>query len=679
MSFSDYKKRYEKIMINILPPEIANMIAAGEVVERPASVVKELVENSIDAGATNVVIEIKKGGMTFIRISDNGCGIPKEQVTRAFKRHATSKIKNAEDLNSIYTLGFRGEALASIAAVSKVDIFTKPSDAPFGYFASIDGGNVTDEGESGCPDGTTITVRDLFFNTPARMKFLKNDATETSYVTDVVNKMILSHPEVSIKFINNGKTVISSTGDGKLISCIYTVFGKDYARNMQEINFSDEMVSVTGYIGNSSISRKDRRHQIFYINNRNVSSKIVSMALSEAFKNTLMTGKFPVAVINISLNTSFVDVNVHPTKMEVRFSDDKKIYSAVYWAVKNSLSQGKYVPEMTVPAEKKVMVSPSYEKSAPKENRDINMLRDDYIKSHIQTEKPEAKREVYSSKAQSSFEAEKKDKKTEIQSAERYISKSSFLEKTTLNEQKEFVSPAPLEPKKEVFYEKAEDFVENIPQKEEKCEETIPAPIAEEEKNLPKANIDFKICGQVFNTYIIAQMDNEMLLIDQHAAHERLYFESFLEDFKNKKISPQVLLIPITVDFSPTEFDVCVSNTDFFESLGFEMDIFGDRSVIIRQIPYSEEEHIIKDAVSEIVSLLMTNSVDIEKNLVEEALHTMACKRAIKANHELSVKEMEVLVEKVLSLKDINTCPHGRPIMIKMSKYNLEKQFKRIV
>ncbi len=677
MSFSDYKKRYEKTMINILPPEIANMIAAGEVVERPASVVKELVENSIDAGATNVVIEIKKGGMTFIRISDNGCGIPKDQVTRAFLRHATSKIKSAEDLNSIYTLGFRGEALASIAAVSRVDIFTKPSDAPFGYSASVEGGSITDEGESGCPDGTTITVRDLFFNTPARMKFLKNDATETSYVTDVVNKMILSHPEVSVKFINNGKTVISSTGDGKLLSCIYTVFGKDYAKNMQEINFSDDSVSVTGYIGNSSISRKDRRHQIFYINNRNVSSKIVSMALSEAFKNTLMTGKFPVAVINISLNTSLVDVNVHPTKMEVRFSDDKKIYSAVYWAVKNSLSQGRYVPEMTVPSEKKVMVSPSYEKSLPKENKDINMLRDDYIKSHIHTEKPEAKKEAFVPQTKPSSDVKPQEK---IASEERYVPKSSFTEKITLNEKPKNISPVFEEPKKEVFFEKPEDVVDNKSFKTEKCEEKTPEPVIEEEKNsFPKANIDFKICGQVFNTYIIAQMDNEMLLIDQHAAHERLYFESFLEDFKNKKISPQILLIPITVDFSPTEFDVCVSNKDFFESLGFEMDIFGDRSVIIRQIPYSEEEHIIKDAVSDIVSLLMKNSIDVEKNLVEEALHTMACKRAIKANHELSLKEMEVLVEKVLSLKDINTCPHGRPIMIKMSKYSLEKQFKRIV
>ena len=677
MSFSDYKKRYEKIMINILPPEIANMIAAGEVVERPASVVKELVENSIDAGAGCITIEIKKGGMTFIRISDNGCGIPKDQVIRAFLRHATSKIQSADDLNSIYTLGFRGEALASIAAVSRVDIFTKTSDASFGYSASIEGGNVTDEGESGCPDGTTITVRDLFFNTPARMKFLKNDATETSYVTDVVNKMILSHPEVAIKFINNGKTVISSTGDGKLLSCIYTVFGKDYAKNMQEINFSDEMVSVTGYIGNSSISRKDRRHQIFYINNRNISSKIISMALSEAYKNTLMTGKFPVAVVNISLNTAFVDVNVHPTKMEVRFSDDKKIYSAVYWAVKNSLSQGKYVPEMTPISEKKVMVSPSYEKSLPKENKDINMLRDDYIKSHIQTEKTEIKREASPQKASPVKKPEIKEEKAPAE--ERYIPKSSVLEKTVLNEDKQFVSSAPLASKKEVFFEKPEDFVENIPQKEEKCEEKVCEPVIEERENYPKANIDFKICGQVFNTYIIAQMDNEMLLIDQHAAHERLYFESFLEDFKNKKISPQVLLIPITVDFSPTDFDVCVSNMEFFSDLGFEMDVFGDRSVIIRQIPYSEDEHVIKDMVNEIVSLLMKNSVDVEKNLVEDALHTMACKRAIKANHELSAKEMETLVEKVLALKDINTCPHGRPIMIKMSKYSLEKQFKRIV
>ncbi|MBQ8526278.1 MAG: DNA mismatch repair endonuclease MutL [Clostridia bacterium] len=679
--------------INVLPTEIANMIAAGEVVERPASVVKELAENSIDAGATSITVEIKKGGMTFIRISDNGCGIDSGEVVTAFMRHATSKIKTESDLNSIYTLGFRGEALASIAAVARVDIFTKPKEQAHGYSASIEGGAVVNEDVSGCPDGTTITVRDLFFNTPARMKFLKNDATETGYVTDTVNKLILSHPEVAFHLINNGKTVVRSHGDGKLINAIYAVFGRDYARNMTEIEFSDDNIRVSGFIGNASIARKDRRHQIFYINGRNISSKILSSSVGEACKNTLMTGKFPVVVLSIELNTSFVDVNVHPTKMEVRFSDDKKIYHSVYWAVKNALSGTKYIPEINTEP-KKVMPAPAYDTPRSAERSEINLLKDEYVRSAIPAAKtydtPVPKSTVLHEpkpKPQISPASKNVEKEYDF-SAQAEIKEESKIPENTRSEiperfavktQEEPISEKPLsEVMKQTIPIKEEIQEKTAPEKEPVSVEYQPEPQRPQTPQL-QANIDFRIAGQVFNTYIIVQKDNDMLIIDQHAAHERLYFEEFMEEYKSKSVKPQVLLIPITMDFAPVDFATVSANMDFFRSLGYDMDIFGDTSIIIRQIPYYEEEHIVRDTVDEIVGLISKHSVDIKKELFEEVLHTMACKRAVKGNHELSKQEIESLCERVLSLPDINTCPHGRPIMTKMSKYQLEKQFKRIV
>lgn len=690
-------------MINVLPPEIANMIAAGEVVERPASVVKELAENSVDAGSTSITIEIKKGGMTFIRVCDNGCGIAADEVERAFLRHATSKIKTSADLNSIYTLGFRGEALASIAAVSRTEVFTKTAQSQYGYSVTVEGGEITESDVSGCPNGTTFIVRDLFYNTPARMKFLKSDSAETSCVTDVVNKLVLAHPEIAVKFINNGKTVLQSSGSGKLKDAIYTVFGRDYARNMREVNFADEGIAVRGFIGNASIARKDRRHQIFYINGRNIASKLMSAAVSEAYRTALMTGRFPVVVLNTELSAGFVDVNVHPTKMEVRFSDEKKIYGAVYWAIKNTLSENKYVPEMSINTEpKKIMKAPAYDTPLREERKEINMLRDSYIKANVdrslgtaQTpplpQQPSGKTDDKPARNAEKKKDEPNMTRTEVHGG------TGEPPLQTKAEQPKAEQPK-AEPQKS---EAAEDIPERFAHRAaahslneevaaDRKEKNEPLPQTAQTKNdePPQAEresepiskiLDFKVCGQIFNTYIIIQMDNDMILMDQHAAHERLYFEQLMDEWHNKRQMPQVLLIPIIMDFSPTDFDVCATNLDFFASLGYDMEIFGERSVIIRQIPYAEDEGVVRDTVDEIVTLLANGSVDAEADLFEDALHTMACKRAVKGNKALSQKEMESLAERILSLPDINTCPHGRPITIKMSKYNLEKQFKRIV
>ena len=695
--------------INILTEEVANMISAGEVVERPASVVKELVENSVDAGATSIAVEIKNGGMSYIRVTDNGGGIEKDDLKTAFLPHATSKIKNGADLAKIMTLGFRGEALASIAAVSSVEVFTKTKADNFGSLITVKGGKVLEEDETGCADGTTVIVRDLFFNTPARMKFLKKDSAEAAYITDVMNKVILGNPSVAVKYISQSKT-ITSAGDGNLKNAIFAVYGADYAKNLIEVDYSDENIRVCGYIGNSQISRNTRAYQTFFINGRNFVSRALSAALSEGCKNTVMVGKFPFAVLNVEVNPAFVDVNVHPTKMEVRFSDDKKVFEAVYWAVKNALEKNRVVPEMKIPERKSEKKKFDVPEGIKKSNQiDINLLRDAFVKSKESYRAEEANIKSVGIKENGGIKAEKREAKisnmqnnAEIPRAERVTIddlKPKNGTKTLKDEggfypDDEFVKTASgsetfesLKNDSEnsgaksaktcaaigengVFGEKT-DVYENVCGCGETDEKTTNAEL--------KAGIDFKVIGQIFSTYIIVEMKGEMRIIDQHAAHERLYFEEFTEDYKNKSILSQLMLIPATVSLVPTLFETVSANKEFFNSLGFEIDDFGDNVVIVRKIPAALEGCGIDGLIVEIAEILQNkNKVDLT-DLPEISLHTMACKRAIKGNTPLSFKEMENLVQKVYTLGNINTCPHGRPIEIKMTKKDLEKEFKRIV
>ncbi len=619
------------------------MIAAGEVVERPASVVKELCENSIDAGATQITVEIKKGGVPYIRITDNGCGIDRDDLETAFLRHATSKIEKAADLDAIGTLGFRGEALASICAVSRMEVFSKTAESDIGRCLSLEGGRVIENDDAGCPDGTTMIVRNLFFNTPARMKFLKNDATETSYVTEVVNKLVLSHPEISFHYINNGKTVLKSSGDGKLISSIYTVFGADYQKNMTEVSYEENGVLVKGYIGNSKIARKDRRHQIFFVNSRNIISRVMSLAVGEAFKNSLMTGRFPVCILKAETDPRTLDVNVHPAKVEVRFQDEKKVYHAVYWACHNALSERKFVPEINIPdpnVKMPVKNAPSYE-----EAKQINFLKDSYVKTaevKPTFKAPEIKRE------------EPKKPEPKVQET---IDETRFS-----------------------FYQKPQ---ETIVERElvQQMEYTTPAEKEAEPKPTEvKADTDFRLVGQVFGTFILLEIDNEMLIIDQHAAHERLCYEELLEEFRQSDITSQLMLLPVTMTLSPSEMAIATENRDFLYQLGFETDEYGVSSIIIRSTPGTFEEQDIKDLISDIITLIIKNESNIHRQLFQEALHMIACKKALKGNTSMTETEMKALAERVLSLGEgINTCPHGRPITTRMSKYAMEKQFKRIL
>lgn len=693
--------------INVLTEEVANMISAGEVVERPASVVKELVENSVDAGATSVTVEIKNGGMSYIRVTDNGGGIEKDDLKTAFLPHATSKIKNGADLAKIMTLGFRGEALASIAAVSSVEVFTKTRADDFGSLITVKGGKVIEEDETGCADGTTVIVRDLFFNTPARMKFLKKDSAETAYITDVMNKVILGNPSVAVKYISQSKTV-TSAGDGNLKNAIFAVYGADYAKNLIEVDYSDESIRVSGFIGNSQISRNTRAYQTFFINGRNFVSRALSAALSEGCKNTVMVGKFPFAVLNVEINPAFVDVNVHPTKMEVRFSDDKKVFEAVYWAVKNALEKKRVVPEMKMPERKLEKKKFDVPEGIKKSNQiDINLLRDAFVKPKesyraenseikISDIKPDVKtEEIRTAKAEEHINKEEKISDMQKSAPSTEIPNNGRVtiddlkpkaDTKTLNDEgkcypdDEFVRTASGAETFESLKKDAENFGAK-PHTGAGANSAYDN-VYDDEKIINtelKAGIDFRVVGQIFSTYIIVEKNGEMCVIDQHAAHERLYFEEFTEDYKNKSILSQIMLIPATVSLAPTLFETVSENKEFFASLGFEIDDFGDNVVIVRKIPAALEGCGIDGLIVEIAEILQNKSKVDLTDLSEISLHTMACKRAIKGNTPLSYKEMEDLVQKVYTLGNINTCPHGRPIEIKMSKKDLEKEFKRIV
>ena len=624
--------------INILEKSVCEKIAAGEVVERPGSVVKELIENSFDALATSVTVEIEKGGVGYIRVTDNGTGIGKDDVATAFLRHATSKIKDEKDLESIKTLGFRGEALCSISAVSRTEVLTRTAHDDVGTYMVVEGGETKDYNQAGCPLGTTITVRNLFFNTPARYKFLKKDTTEAAYVTDICQRAALSHPEVSVRYIRDGKDIFFTPGDNQLKNTIRAVFGKDISNAMTEVDTVDGMYSVKGLIGTNNLSRPNRNMQYFFINGRLVKSALLSVAVGEAYKNELMVGRFPVCALNITLPWEMVDVNVHPAKTEVKFVNEEEVYRAVVFAVKNALTK----------------------KSEP-----TKTFRETKEAFRLKVETPPAVQETFKTAVKPPvFESVKKPE----------VNKSSF---TKVERVKTVEKPYELPPKKIESLEVREEIKAPAVVKKEE-----PAPIVKEEKQPEKAKEeievtipDFFVVGQLFSTYIILQMDNEMVMVDQHAAHERLNYEKI----KNQGSMKQVALMPKTVSLTPGEMAVWEENKEFFSSVGFEIDEFGQDSVIIRAMP-SDIDYDDSDALlMEVISSLAGGDKGEVSYLRDKAIYTIACKAAIKANKKLSVEEMERLVKDVFLTEGISTCPHGRPIMVKMTKYQIEKMFKRIV
>ncbi len=666
--------------IHVLSSSVSNKIAAGEVVERPASVIKELVENSIDAGANLITVEIKKGGSVYMRVSDNGSGMSAEDAKICFLRHATSKIQTSDDLDAIYTLGFRGEALSSIGAVAQVELYTKRAEDESGVCVTCRGGEILSSEEAGAPNGTSISVENLFFNTPARLKFLKKDSTEAAYITDIMTRFIFAHPEISFKLIIDGKEKLFSPGDNSLKNAVYTVYGKDYANGTIPVEYEFEGIKLTGLIGKGTLSRPKRNYQSFFVNKRYITSSTLIAALENAYKNQIMIGKFPMAVLNIEINPSLIDINVHPTKLEVKFSNEKAVYNAVYYGAKNALYAIPNVPKIERSENdgdtKLKAVQNTFKRDTHKEQLFLADMADALPKNMIK--RPETS--SYNPR-ENHFLKSKGDTKPEVQSADRAASDNKAAKEIFAAKNVSMAEPKrayePLIKNNGDTKNTLISSKKNEKRKSEIKEETA----AEVKKAEETVFVDeyFEIVGQIFNSYIIAEKGDEMMIVDQHAAHERLKYEELKADIAAKQAVSQMLIEPVIVNLTGNEMSAYRDNKQLFEDIGFDAEEFGDDAVIIRSVPGEVGIGEVEPLVLELVA----QGEELRKELITEKqqrlLYTIACKSAVKANMSMSKMETESLVRNVLRLKNINTCPHGRPIIITMSKKEMEKEFKRIV
>lgn len=620
--------------INVLPKEIYQLIAAGEVVERPSSIVKEMIENSVDAGAKNITVEIKNGGSTYIRITDDGCGIEKDDIKKVFVSHATSKISQKDDLNSISTLGFRGEAMASISAVAKVELLTKAENEDFGTRYEIAGGEEISFDNAGCPKGTTIVVRDIFFNTPARMKFLKKDVTEGNSVAGIVDRMAISHPDISFRFIRDGKQVLITSGSGDLISTIYSVFGRDVSDALIPVDYSYENMRITGFVSKPTSSRKSRAMQFFFINGRLIKSQTAMAALEQAYKNSIMVGRFPMCVLNIELNPSLVDVNVHPAKIEVRFANEKPIFDLIYYGVKSAVEADRTVKEAAF--------TPTIEKVYDIPEKSYSSKIDFFKKKE---DKP----------VQQTFRFEPKQDFWRVSAPTR-----DFSGKT-----EEEVVKIPV-----IHAVEPEEFSVPIKQQEEEIEQDDQSIIVDDDEN-----ISFRLVGEAFKTYLIVEIDKELYFIDKHAAHERMNYERFKAQ---STVEVQMLLAPVAVNLSKDEFDTVTENAELLNQCGFETEPFGESTVVVRAVPSLVGDSDVKDLITEIAQKLLEHKTDILPDKIDWIYHSASCRGAVKAGDKTTPQEQELFVKKLLSMPEIRFCPHGRPVFIKISKYDIEKQFGRV-
>lgn len=617
--------------INVLSPQVSALIAAGEVVERPSSVIKELVENSIDAGARSITVEIKNGGITYMRVTDDGKGMERDDIPLAITAHATSKIKNADDLESIKSLGFRGEALHSVAAVSTMEILTARKGNSEGSFARVVGGKLEEVSPAGCPEGTTITVRELFYNTPARMKFLKKDSSEAGLCEDVVRRTALARPDISVRFINSGKEIFFTPGDNILRNAVYSIYGKDVAAAMIDADYTENGIHVYGLVGKAELSRGNRNYQTFFVNGRCVINRTLYFALQESYRSHMMTGRFPAAVLNIDLNPALCDVNVHPSKAEIKFADDRAVSGAVYWAAKNALYSV---------TEQRVMQLEKRNEPQIKENAEK--------KPQISVSEP-----IY--KSEESVQIKKPYEAVFKSYASPKASEPDPAPKMYIQTPNEIYS-APPEEKTE---EKNTEILQSVMQTK----------AVEEEPEI-------RILGQLFGTYIVAEYGDSMIMADQHAAHERLIYEELVSGKGNP--ASQVLLMPETLVLTGAEFGIYSDNADFFAEAGFEIEEFGHNTVRISMIPVSLDLSDAASSVTEMISVLGAGREKISA-LRDKALYTVACKAALKAGQKLSESEQKELIKNVLTLSGQATCPHGRPVILKLTKHQIEKQFKRIV
>ena len=735
-----------------------NKIAAGEVIERPASVIKEMVENSIDAGATNITVEIKNGGISYIKVTDNGKGIAQDDLEIAFERHATSKIRSAEDLNTVTSMGFRGEALASIAAISKVELVSKTKEQDTGYKVVVEAGDVLEKEETGCQNGTSITVRNLFFNTPVRYKFLKKDYTESGYIEDVITRIALVNPNISIKLINTGKTVIQTNGSGNLKDVVYSIYGKDVANGINETTYKYEDITITGVVGKPQIARSNRANQLFFVNKRYIKDKTLSAATEQAYKGLIPIGKFGFVILNIEMNPAKVDVNVHPAKLEVRFQEESKVFQAIYHTIKDTLLKSELVANTEKPSNQIERTAESFEerlkniRENAKQNEGLFSFRKQREKqiekytneeSKIKTNVAEAKPEI----KQENMSVEPKTEKigNPLNTSDILLQLKQMKEKMEEKMEEEIKNTSTLKEEKEDYKlensendvngkidnnEDANAIIENIddPEIQKEFEEIKGkmqdlndnpqvvsedfnemyaklfgrVPIQEETENkeqeesttdavdIIKDNIsvfegqeeakkpEYKFIGIVFKTYIILEIDKEMYILDQHAAHERIMYEKVKKNYYSEESKDsQMLLLPDVITLTHKEMDIAKENIKMFEQAGFSLEEFGDNTIKLTGVPTVCIDLDTKELFLETLDEINTVARTAKQEKEEKFIATVACKAAVKANMALTEQEVDSLMEKLLELPNPFTCPHGRPTAIKMTKYDIERKFAR--
>lgn len=704
--------------IQILDTHTINKIAAGEVVERPSSVIKELVENSIDAKASSITVEIKNGGIDFIRVTDNGLGIPKDQVEIAFLRHATSKITSAEDLQHVLSLGFRGEALASIAAVSNVELMTKVADDLTGKRIEIAGGKITASDEIACPNGTTFIMRHLFFNVPARREFLSSSGAEGSRISDYMYKLALAHPEISFKYIQNGKTVFTTSGDHDLQHAVLNIYGKDYAKNTLKCFYETSGIECVGLLGNPSLNRSNRNYEHFFINGRYIKSTLLQKAVEDAYKPIVMVGKFPFVVLHLNISPEEVDVNVHPTKLQVRFKDSDLIYNTVYKAITKQLESAYLVPHVT-PHEKAVIPKPEIETYtvdtffAPRKEEntatahsllagEIPVVKEGpthNIERIFGKSEPDVKPSFEIRSA--SEDLEKVSLSQPLQMSSRDTVEETFNKADDLNSSAGFESSEALqleataETEEPMSTAQESKKVERQPLNRDVVNEQtqinhmpIPAvaasymappitPIAKSEEAAIGVK-DYKIIGQLFKTYWLIQYHEKVFIIDQHAAHEKVMYEQFMRRFRSNEVATQLLLMPETFNITVVEKNLLEESSELFEKLGFIFEFFGENAIVIREVPFLLNEPLSPEVFKEILDTLTHEKPKDIADIKAEAIIRMSCRSAVKANDKLTSLECEKLIESLLALDNPFTCPHGRPTIVALTQADIEKMFKRI-
>ena len=646
--------------ITVLDQSTINKIAAGEVIERPSSVVKELLENAIDAQATAVTVEIRDGGISYIRVTDNGCGIPKEEVPLAFLRHSTSKIKSVEDLFTVSSLGFRGEALSSIASVAQVELITKTSEQLSGTRYQIEGGVERSYEEVGAPDGTTFLVRNLFYNTPARQKFLKTAQTEGSHVAALVEKIAMSHPDISIRFIQNNQNRLHTSGNHNLKDIIYTVFGREIAANLLPVESEQEVLQVHGFAGKPVIARSNRSFENYYINGRYVKSGLIGKAIEDAYKPFMMQHKYPFVLLHISIEPEYLDVNVHPTKMELRFRNGEQVYQMIFQAISQALSHKELIPQVDLVKRKEEKALEEAQKKAPhpepfEVKRQAAMVQKPDESRTMQPQEPAKSRTmqppIYKSEAVYGKIAESRaELEPEIQAAAPVESRK-------------------LEQKQQEQEQKATGQAEQPQQLD----------LFEEKLLEPKNRIRHKLIGQLFDTYWLVEFNEHLYIIDQHAAHEKVLYEKTMQTLKTREFTSQMLNPPIILTIGSTEEVLLKKYMKYFQEIGFEIEPFGGREYAVRAVPDNLFSVAKKELLMEMIDDLSEDAGARTADMIHDRVATMSCKAAVKGNNHLSFAEADHLIDELLNLDNPYACPHGRPTIISMSRYELEKKFKRIV